>query len=96
MTTDTQPRSKLLRKCIFWGLLLIGIYCGIYWSLAQPGLSIRSGRARSAPRYSENRRTHQMLEWIFWPAYQIDYHLRPGLWQVQLIDDQLQMRIPIR
>ena len=91
MTDLPKPIPKLIRHCVFWGLLLVSIYGGIYYSLASPGLVIRAGRTRSAPKYSEHRRTNKTLEIVFWPAYQFDYHLRPSLWQVEFSDEPMMM-----
>lgn len=92
MTTEPQPPNKLIRKCVFWVLLLATLYTGAYLSLVKSGLSIRSGRARALPRYIEHRQSQKVLEVIFWPAYQIDYHVRPSMWQVEFSENPLQMR----
>ncbi len=92
MTEEPKPIPRIIRACVFWGLLLTSIYGGIYWSLASPGLVIRAGRTRSAPQYSNHRRMQKALEVAFWPAYQIDYFLRPSLWQVELSDEPMMMR----
>ncbi len=91
MTEEPKPLPRLIRACVFWGILLTSFYGGIYWSLAGPGLVIRAGRTRSAPRYSEHRGTQKTLEIVFWPAYQVDYFVRPTLWQVEFSDEPLMM-----
>lgn len=90
MTEANRPSTpKLIRACLFWGLLAVGIYVGAYAFLVQPGLSIRTGKTRATPKYPGSRQVRGCLEVFFWPVYQVDYHLRPSLWQLEFSDEPL-------
>lgn len=90
MPEEVRPSiPKLIRACVFWGLLVIGIYVGAYAFLVQPGLTIRTGKTQAAPKYSKSKKVQGYLENFFWPVYQVDYHLRPSLWQIEFSDDPL-------
>lgn len=93
MTDETKPPiPRLIRACIFWALILTSLYGGIYSSLVYPGLAIRTGRTRFVPRYSEHRLTQKALDIVFWPAFQIDYYVRPAIWQAEFADSPMMMR----
>lgn len=87
-TLSTTPR--LIRACLFWGILVATVYVGAYLFFAQSDFAFRFGRMRSVPKYSDWRSAQRCLEIVFWPIYQVDYHLRPGLWQVEFSDEPLQ------